>query len=98
MDCSNFDFCNLGFLARANLKKSFRDQSFVPPGGTKNVDLILGSVHFDFYIESYICALAFGRIAQIPIPILRCRSDSLIRIGLIFGFFKETVVSNIFLL
>ena len=79
---------NSGFWV-AKVKKSFRGQSCVPPGGTnKKWIFFFGSVQFDFYIERYICALAFGRIAHIRIPFLSYRSDSQIRIGYILALSK----------
>ena len=88
---------NSGFWA-AKVKKPFRGQSFVPPGGTqKSGSSLLGSVQIDFYIERYTCALAFGRIAHIRIPSLNNRSDSQIRTGYILALSKMDVSQKVLL-
>ena len=61
------------------------------------MDLLFGSRQLDFYIERYICALAFGRIAHIRIPFLSYRSDSQIRIGYILALSKMDVSQKVLL-
>ena len=73
--------CVLFFGAAKKHFKKFRGQSFFPPGGTKKGFAIFGQSFFiELGMRRYTCAIAFGRIAQIRIPLLSYRSDSQIRI------------------